>query len=67
MLTNSSYLIGKDDRICDILSLNESVSRQHAVIQFRLIVKVNEDGSVVEVIKPYILDIESTNGTFLND
>jgi len=35
-LENSCYLIGKDDRICDILCENTSISRQHAVIQFRM-------------------------------
>ena len=35
-LENSCYLIGKDDRVCDILCENHSISRQHAVIQFRM-------------------------------
>ncbi len=29
--------------------------------------KMNIDGSYTEFIKPYIMDLESTNGTFLND
>jgi smad nuclear-interacting protein 1 len=53
----SCYLIGKDDRICNIVVNHDSCSRQHAVIQFR---KVNN------IIRPYIMDLESTNGTSLN-
>lgn len=66
LLNNSCYLLGKDNRICDILCENESISRQHAVIQFRLIVRHNEDGSFSEEVKPYLMDLESTNGTYLN-
>lgn len=53
--------------MCDILTLNPSISRQHAVIQFRMISKMNTLGDYSESIKPYILDLASTNGTFLND
>lgn len=36
LLQNQScYLIGKDERICDILLEHPTVSRQHCVIQFR--------------------------------
>ena len=67
LLRQSCYLIGKDDRICDVLCENSSISRQHAVIQFRSIHKMNIDGSYAEHILPYAMDLESTNGTFLND
>ncbi|UVC50005.1 hypothetical protein MACK_003628 [Theileria orientalis] len=52
------YLIGKDDRITDISLYHPSISKQHAVIQYRQI----ED----EII-PYLIDLNSTNGTFVND
>ena len=67
VLTNSVYLIGKDEQVCDILCENPTISRQHSVIQFRLISKLNIDNSYNEFIKPYIMDLGSTNGTFLND
>lgn len=66
-LLQSCYLIGKDERICDILCENDTISRQHAVIQFRLITKMLEDGTYEETIRPYVIDLESTNGTFLNN
>jgi pSer/pThr/pTyr-binding forkhead associated (FHA) protein len=59
--------MGKDERISDILCLNPSISRQHAVIQFRLISKMSIEGEYIESIRPYVMDLGSTNGTFLND
>lgn len=41
-------------------------SGQHAVIQFREIPKQDQNGEYYTVIKPYLMDLESTNGTFLN-
>lgn len=32
-----SYLIGRDSAVCDILLDNPSLSKQHAVIQYRLL------------------------------
>ena len=54
-------MIGKDIRICDVILKTQSASRQHAVIQFRKKIN-NTDTSIV----PYIIDLESTNGTFIN-
>ena len=31
----SAFLIGRDERVCDWLMLHESISKQHAVIQYR--------------------------------
>ena len=31
----SAFLIGRDERVCDILLLHESISKQHAVLQYR--------------------------------
>jgi smad nuclear-interacting protein 1 len=50
--TQSCYLFGKE-RICDIVLKHPSISKQHAVIQYR-----NS--------KPYLIDLESSNGTRLN-
>ncbi|CAK63155.1 unnamed protein product (macronuclear) [Paramecium tetraurelia] len=63
----SVFLIGKDKEIVDILVENLSVSKQHCVIQFREIKKVNGQGEVLSYIKPYAMDLESTNGTYLNE
>jgi len=43
-----------------------TISGQHAVIQFREISKTVKF-TLVKSIKPYIIDLESTNKTFLND
>ena len=46
---------------------NISISSQHAVVQFRK--KLVENKQTMEermVVKPYLIDLESTNGTKLN-
>lgn len=65
----SCFLIGRDDRVVDIPTIHPSCSLQHAVIQFRSIEKkeLHEDEQVtIAYIKPYIMDLQSTHGTFLN-
>lgn len=55
--TRTSHLIGRDTKVCDIATSEESVSKQHAVIQFR---------DVKGEVRPYVIDLDSSNGTFLN-
>lgn len=55
----SAYLFGREDKIADVYLRNSTISKQHAVIQFRLHKSSQE-------VKPYILDIDSSYGTFLN-
>ncbi|KAI8325686.1 SMAD/FHA domain-containing protein [Martensiomyces pterosporus] len=54
----SGYLFGRDRRVADIPTDHPSCSSQHAVLQFRQV--------GAGVIKPYVIDLSSTNGTFLN-
>lgn len=65
----TSFLIGKDVRVADIIVDHHSISKQHALITFRN-VEVAEAGFVdsgtLRVIKPYVMDLKSTNKTFLN-
>ena len=61
----SAYLVGRIKEIADILTLHPSCSGQHAVLQFRLKV-LKDDLDEVRVVLPYVMDLESTNGTFLN-
>ncbi|CAE6432511.1 unnamed protein product [Rhizoctonia solani] len=63
----SAYLIGRDAKICDILVEHPSCSKQHAVIQFRQIHVKDEFGGAKAVVKPFVIDLESTNGTTVND
>ena len=52
--------------VSDIVLDHVMCSKQHAVIQFRHQTKELDDGTYSHGIKPYIMDLESTNGTFLN-
>ena len=61
LINKEFFLIGKDPRICDIRIKQKNISRQHAVIQFRKIKKESE-----WEILPYLIDLNSTNGTYLN-
>ena len=61
----SAFLVGRIKDIADILTMHPSCSGQHAVLQFRLKV-LKDDLEEVRVVLPYVMDLESTNGTFLN-
>ena len=63
----SAFLVGKNKTIADIWTAHPSCSGQHAVIQFRLKEKVNDkDMTTIRTVRPYLMDLESTNGTYLN-
>ncbi|RDX53275.1 SMAD/FHA domain-containing protein [Lentinus brumalis] len=63
----SAYLIGRDRAVVDIPVEHPSCSKQHAVIQYRQVQEKNEFGDVKSAVKPFIIDLESTNGTIVND
>ncbi|TFK40667.1 SMAD/FHA domain-containing protein [Crucibulum laeve] len=63
----SAYLIGRDRLVADIPIEHPSCSKQHAVIQYRYVQEKNEFGDTKGVVKPFIIDLESTNGTHVND
>ena len=63
----SRYLFGRERRVADIPTDHPSCSKQHAVLQYRLTEKKHPDGIAVSTaVRPYIMDLGSTNGTFLN-
>ena len=62
----SAYLLGRDDNVADIRLTNLSCSKQHAVIQFRKTEDRGNRGQICKSAKPYIMDLESTNKTYLN-
>eukprot|EP00934_Nitzschia_sp_Nitz4_P005993 Nitzschia sp. Nitz4//scaffold63_size106090//38115//39047//NITZ4_004386-RA/size106090-processed-gene-0.140-mRNA-1//-1//CDS//3329555963//5983//frame0 len=59
----SAYLMGRQQEICDIPMAHPSLSSQHAVLQYRALPHPTTQRLSC---RPYIMDLESTNGTFLN-
>ena len=65
----SAYLFGRERRIADVPIDHPSCSKQHAVLQYRLKTVPPPPGSLAppaRAVVPYLLDLESANGTFLN-
>ncbi|XP_011494067.1 PREDICTED: smad nuclear-interacting protein 1 [Ceratosolen solmsi marchali] len=63
----SAYLMGRDRKIADIPLDHPSCSKQHAALQYRLVSYKRENGTEGKKIRPYLIDLESANGTFVND
>lgn len=63
----SAYLLGRERRVADIPIDHPSCSKQHAVLQFRMVTYKKEDGNNGRRVRPYIIDLESANGTFVNN
>lgn len=62
----SAYLLGRDRRVADIPVDHPSLSSQHAVLQYRALPDPTSVDPNKLRCRPYIMDLESTNGTFLN-
>lgn len=62
----SCWLVGRDQHVTDLTLEHPSISKQHAVVQFRHQTMTNEYGDKSNKVKPYLLDLESANGTKLN-
>jgi smad nuclear-interacting protein 1 len=60
----SAYLFGRHPDVCDVVLQHPSCSSQHAVLQYRAVPHGPAAGQLRCV--PYIMDLESTNGTYLN-
>ncbi|KAF5404797.1 FHA domain-containing protein DDL, partial [Paragonimus heterotremus] len=54
----SGFLIGRDRKIADIPMDHPNISKQHAVLQYRF---------VRGMVRLYLIDLESANGTYLNN
>ncbi|OWF47126.1 smad nuclear interacting protein 1-like [Mizuhopecten yessoensis] len=63
----SAYLMGRDRLVVDIPTDHPSCSKQHAVLQYRLVNFEREDGSKGRKVAPYIIDLDSSNGTYINN
>ena len=60
------YLFGRERRVATVPTDHPSCSKQHAVLQWRLTSKPDDIGLPKPGVRPYIMDLGSTNGTFLN-
>ena len=63
----SAFLMGRDRKVADIPIDHPSCSKQHAALQYRLTTAERADGTTARVIRPYIIDLESANGTYVNN
>ncbi|XP_054638520.1 smad nuclear-interacting protein 1 [Dunckerocampus dactyliophorus] len=63
----SAYLMGRQRKIADIPIDHPSCSKQHAVFQYRLVEFTRADGTTGRRVRPYIIDLGSGNGTYLNN
>lgn len=62
----SCWLFGRERAVVDVPIEHPSCSKQHAVVQFRFTEKKGEFGDRKGGVKPYVIDLESANGTMLN-
>lgn len=62
----SCYLLGRDRQVVDIPTEHPSCSKQHAVVQFRLVTTRNEFGDERRYIQPFLIDLDSANGSLVN-
>ncbi|KAA8526955.1 hypothetical protein F0562_008816 [Nyssa sinensis] len=62
----SCYLFGRERRVADIPTDHPSCSKQQAVLQYRQVDKEQPDGTLSKLVRPYLMDLGSTNGTFIN-
>ncbi len=67
MHRQSGYLIGRQRKICDFAVDHPSCSKQHAVFQYRLVPFKTDTGIEIKRIRPHLMDLDSANGTYLNN
>ncbi|XP_016963155.1 uncharacterized protein LOC108033352 [Drosophila biarmipes] len=63
----SCFLVGRDRKVVDLAVDHPSCSKQHAALQYRLVPFEREDGTHGKRVRLYLIDLESANGTFLNN
>ncbi|KAK0517290.1 hypothetical protein JMJ35_000445 [Cladonia borealis] len=66
LFERSCWLFGRERAVVDFPTEHPSCSKQHAVLQFRYTEKKNEWGEKKGAVKPYLIDLESANGTKVN-
>ncbi|KAK4881778.1 hypothetical protein RN001_005097 [Aquatica leii] len=63
----SVYLIGRLRKVVDIPISHPTCSKQHAALQYRLVKLKKNDGTFTNVVRPYLIDLDSVNGTYVNN
>jgi len=63
----SAYLLGRDRKVADVPLDHPSCSKQHSALQYRLVPFTRPDGSEARRVQLYIMDLQSQNGTFVNN
>ncbi len=63
----SAFLMGRERKVVEIPLDHPSCSKQHAAVQFRLVPYDRPDGTKGRRVRPYIIDLGSANGTFVNN
>lgn len=63
----SCWLIGREKLVVDFPLEHPSCSKQHAAIQFRYVETRDEFGERTGKVRPYLIDLESSNGSVVND
>ncbi|CAA7024265.1 unnamed protein product [Microthlaspi erraticum] len=63
----SCYVFGRETRIADIPTDHPSCSKQHALLQYREMEIEKPDGMMGKQVRPYLMDLGSTNKTYVNE
>jgi smad nuclear-interacting protein 1 len=67
LFTRSCWLFGRERLVVDVPTEHPSCSKQHAVVQFRWVErKDGVSGERKGVVRPYLIDLESANGSRVN-
>lgn len=64
--TQSCWLFGRERSVVDCAMEHPSCSKQHAVLQFQYVKQKNEYGDREGGVRPYVIDLDSANGTRVN-
>ena len=66
LATRSCWLLGRDAGVADHVCRGPGIDKQHAVLQFRETAGRGGGKGGAKVVRPYVLDLESRRGTWLN-
>jgi smad nuclear-interacting protein 1 len=53
--------------VVDLPVDHPSCSKQHAALQYRLVPFTRDDGTAGKRVRPYLIDLNSANGTYINN